>query len=199
METRNTSQLIDEMKASVQDQLKHLKTWAELPLERLEERPAPRSWSVVEVIEHLNISSGHYTRRLGRIYAGGKALGVNANFTPGRWGESFTRSMQPLLDGTIPKPMRTLWLFEPKAAAAKGKASLQEFQDMLEEQLVLLERAGTMGWEGPKITSTLGPIFRFKIGDAFRFMVAHQARHFLQAERALANVGETQRSVLSTI
>ena len=198
METKNTSRLIDEMQASVQDQLKHLKAWSELPLEHLEERPAPRSWSVLEVIEHLNISSGHYTRRLRRIYAQGEALGSKAEFTPGRWGESFTRSMQPLADGTIPKPMRTLWLFEPKAAAAKGRTSLQEFQAMLEEQLVLLERARTLGWEGPKVTSTLGPIFRFKIGDAFRFMVAHQARHFLQAERALASLEVNPRSVLST-
>ena len=199
METRNTSRLIDELKASVQDQLKHVKIWSELPLDLLEERPAPRSWSVLEVIEHLNISSGHYTRRLRRIYSKGEAPELKAEFTPGRWGESFTRSMQPLPDGTIPKPMRTLWLFEPKAAAAKGRTSLLEFQAMLEEQLVLLERARTLGWEGPKVTSTLGPIFRFKIGDAFRFMVAHQARHFLQAECTLAKVEVTQRSVLSTI
>lgn len=199
METRNTSQLIDEMQASVQGQIIHLKAWAQLPLDLLEERPALRSWNVLEVIEHLNISSGHYTHRLSRIYAKGEALGLKAEFTPGRWGESFTRSMQPLPDGTIPKPMRTLWLFEPKAAAAKGRTSLQEFQSMLEEQLVLLERARSMGWEGPKVTSTLGPIFRFKVGDAFRFMVAHQARHFLQVERTLAKAEANQRSVLSTI
>ena len=34
-----------------------------------------------------------------------------------------------------------------------------------------------------KVTSSLGPIIRFKVGDAFRFPVAHQQRHFLQIER----------------
>ncbi len=34
-----------------------------------------------------------------------------------------------------------------------------------------------------KVTSSLGPIIRFKAGDAFRFPVAHQQRHFLQIER----------------
>ncbi|MEO8734696.1 MAG: hypothetical protein ABI373_10230, partial [Flavobacteriales bacterium] len=53
----------------------------------------------------------------------------------------------------------------------------------------LLEKALSQGLEGPRITSTLGPVLRFKIGDAFRFTIAHQERHFLQIERALKAVG----------
>jgi hypothetical protein len=42
--------------------------------------------------------------------------------------------------------------------------------------------------EGEKVTSTLGPILRFKVGDAFRFPIAHQQRHMLQIERVLEEV-----------
>ena len=48
-----------------------------------------------------------------------------------------------------------------------------------------LERARTRGLEGEKVTSTLGPILRFKVGDAFRFPIAHHQRHMLQIERVL--------------
>jgi hypothetical protein len=43
--------------------------------------------------------------------------------------------------------------------------------------------------DGAKVTSTLGPILRFKVGDAFRFPLAHQERHMLQIERTLAALG----------
>ncbi|MEO5584289.1 MAG: hypothetical protein ABIQ75_02450, partial [Flavobacteriales bacterium] len=50
--------------------------------------------------------------------------------------------------------------------------------------------------ESPRITSTLGPVLRFKIGDAFRFMIAHQERHFLQIERSLQAVaGKSTSSI----
>lgn len=197
MNAMKTINLIDELHAAVEDQVSLLRKWAELPLELLISRPTPQAWSMLEVIEHLNINSGHYTKRLKWIYAKEEALAMDTEFSPGKWGEKLTVSMKPSPDGLIPKPMRTLWVFEPKAAGAKGKESVREFQRMLDDQLSLLEQARTMGWEGPRVTSTLGPILRFKIGDAFRFMIAHQERHFLQAARALVQLEAAQASVLS--
>lgn len=161
-----------------------------LPLGELEQRPGPKEWSAMEVMEHLNILSGHYMRRLCRAYSGAKVTSRNT-FVPGYWGEKLTTAMRPLEDGTIPGPMRTLWFFEPKAAQDKGKQSLRDFHALLAEQILLLEMAFTHGLEGPRITSTLGPVLRFKIGDAFRFMIAHQERHFLQIDRALRSASGT--------
>ena len=57
---------------------------------------------------------------------------------------------------------------------------------MCEALIRLLEAARTTDLNAMKVASSLGPIIRFKAGDAFRFPVAHQQRHFLQLERALA-------------
>lgn len=182
----NSDFLIDALESSVRDQLALLVQWSAAPAVELARRQPHGGWSALEVMEHLNISSGHYTRRLQRAYAMGKGFKRLPKFGPGRWGERFTMAMRPLPDGTIPKPMKTLWFFEPKAAEAKGRASMDELRAMLGLQLELLARARTMGLEGPRITSTLGPLFRFKPGDAFRFMVAHQERHFLQIAKLLS-------------
>ncbi|MBK9762684.1 MAG: hypothetical protein IPO87_04815 [Flavobacteriales bacterium] len=56
--------------------------------------------------------------------------------------------------------------------------------------LQLLNEAKEKGIEGEKITSTLGPILRFKAGDAFAFPIAHQERHWLQIERTLKELGQ---------
>ena len=113
---------------------------------------------------------------------------LKEEFVPGRWGDKFTLDMLPGSNGRAANPMRALWLFRPKAAKTKGIESLHEFRDLLKAQLDLLDLARTRGLEGRKVTSTLGPLFRFKAGDAFRFMIAHQQRHFLQLERAMGVV-----------
>lgn len=181
---KDTRQLIKDLQATVREQQRRIEELGALPLSGLAQRPGPKAWSALEVVEHLNILSGHYVRRLDRAYSGSK-ISRRELFMPGRWGERLTTAMCPLEDGTIPGPMRTLWFFEPKAAQAKGKQSLRDFQVLLAEQSLLLDKAKMQGMEGPRITSTLGPVLRFKIGDAFRFMIAHQERHFVQIERAL--------------
>ncbi|MCI1752687.1 MAG: DinB family protein [Flavobacteriales bacterium] len=184
--------LIEELTAHVRNQLNRVRSLEGSPQSTLERRPRPDSWSILEVLEHLNLSSGHYVRRLEKIYAGNGKLTLTEQFVPGRWGEKFTQSILPLPDGSVANPMRTIWFFKPKAAATKGINSLTGFEAMLETQLALLNAARTKGLDGTKVTSTLGPLFRFKPGDAFRFMIAHQQRHFLQLERALKVVSPQQ-------
>jgi len=43
-----------------------------------------------------------------------------------------------------------------------------------------------------KVGISIAPIIKLKLGDVFRFMIAHQVRHILQAERALSNAGLVQ-------
>ena len=184
--------LIEELMTLVQGQLDRVHSIQGISQSTLERRPRPDSWSILEILEHLNLSSGHYVRRLEEIYTGKGKLKLTEQFIPGRWGEKFTRSMLPLPDGSVANPMRTIWFFRPKAAATKGIKSLTGFEILLETQLTLLNTARSKGLDGTKVTSTLGPLFRFKPGDAFRFMIAHQQRHFLQLERALESIAPPQ-------
>jgi hypothetical protein len=84
--------------------------------------------------------------------------------------------------------MKTMAMFEPRNVSTTGMKALNEFEAICHSFIGLLERARTRGLEGEKVTSTLGPILRFKVGDAFRFPIAHQQRHMLQIERVLDEV-----------
>jgi len=46
-----------------------------------------------------------------------------------------------------------------------------------------------------KVGISIAPIIKLKLGDVFRFMIAHQVRHILQAERALAKTGMVQEKL----
>lgn len=183
----DTRSLIESLRTSLDVQLVKARALRELPPALLMTRPAPKRWSVVEVCEHMNLSSSHYLRHLRTAYADPTLrFTVEQAHTPGIWGGLLTRTMRPGTDGRIPLPMATLRMFEPREAPVKRMAAIDELIGMLEGFRALLGDAAQRGMAGPRITSTLGPVFRFKVADAFAFAVAHQDRHFLQIERTLA-------------
>jgi hypothetical protein len=189
MEALDTRDLIDSLQASLRLQLQQCAGLRALPLERLHRRPAPQRWSAMEVLRHMDLSSGHYYRRLQKLYADeNNGLRFRSTYKPGRWGDFSTKAMDPKADGSIGWRMKTMALFEPRDVATTGWQALDDVEAMLHGFVGLLERARSRGLEGEKVTSTLGPILRFKAGDAFRFPIAHQTRHWLQVQRTLEEV-----------
>jgi len=189
MEQLDTRTLISHLQSTLRKQLQRCDELRLLPIDLLQRRPHPKRWSVLEVIEHMNLSSGHYHDRLQRIYGDeNNRLRFRTSFTPGFWGHRMVGTMQPKVDGTIPWKMPTIGKFEPHVAESEVLRPLDEFSAVLNGLIGMLERARTRGLEGEKVVSTLGPILRFKAGDAFRFPIAHQERHLLQIERTLKEV-----------
>lgn len=187
-----TMELIDHLQSTVAQQMDRVRQVKELPLEVLSERPAPERWSALEVIEHMNLSSGVYHRNLKRVYNDPKSrLRWKADYTPGAIGKWCAAGMQPKPDGRISWKMRTMGMFEPRTAHTQGKEAIHRFLAMQQDFHDMLEAARTRGLEGPRITSSLGPILKFKVGDAFQFPIAHQERHMLQLERTLDAVRGT--------
>ncbi len=199
METLDTRTLIGDLQSTLRKQLQRCEELTQLPLDVLQHRPDPKRWSVLEVIEHMNLSSGHYHDRLQRIYADeNNGLRFRTSFTPGFWGQRMVNTMQPKEDGRIPWKMPTIGKFEPHVQDQVALQPLEHFAAMLNGFMGLLERARTRGLEGEKVVSTLGPVLRFKAGDAFRFPIAHQERHMLQIDRTLKEVCAVERAQVHT-
>ncbi|MBK8338557.1 MAG: DinB family protein [Flavobacteriales bacterium] len=112
-------------------------------------------------------------------------LEPNGDFLPGLLGDYFTKGMRPKPDGRIAWRMKTMKMFDPPRNQGASSESIARFIALCETFLQLLEKARTTDLNGMKVPSSLGPIIKFKAGDAFRFPVAHQQRHFLQIERLL--------------
>ncbi len=186
MEKLHTKSLINELQDLLRQQITAIQELRTRSEQELVLRPSVDRWSVIEIAEHLILSSGHYFKLLRKVYADPKSrLQYIEHFLPGRFGEIGVKAMRPTEQGAINWKMRTLSMFEPRTASTKGIRALDELRSMLEGFVQLLETARTRGLEGEKITSTLGPILRFKAGDAIRFPIAHQQRHFHQIQRTL--------------
>ena len=199
MKHMNTTQLIDHLDATLNEQLERARVVRSMSADMLLHRPAPDKWNALEIFEHMCLSSGIYLRGLERVLdERAKTLPFIAQFKFGLLGDFFTKSMLPRPDGTIRNRMRTMRMFDPPRNSGASLESIDRFIDLCERFRKLLERARTTDLNRMKVTSSLGPIIRFKAGDAFRFPIAHQQRHFFQLERTLLAVPqEIQRTTTS--
>jgi hypothetical protein len=179
--------MIDELAASLRAQVGKARKVKDLPEEWLHYHPEGSTWNVLEVFAHMVLSGSIYERGLRQVFnKKADALPNAPNFRPGLLGQWFTSGMRPKADGRIAWKTKTLKIFDPAKQQGASLQSIDAFIDLCTSMLDLLERARHTDLGRMKVVSSLGPIIRFKAGDAFRFTVAHQERHFLQIERILA-------------
>lgn len=182
----NATELIDQLDAVLHEQLERARAVRSSPAEVLLHRPSPDKWNALEIFEHMCLSSGVYLRGLEQVFdARAERLPFNPEFSPGLLGDYFTKSMLPKPDGSIGNRMKTMRMFDPPRNKGASLESIDRFIDLCERFRLLLKRARATDLNSMKVSSSLGPIIRFKAGDAFRFPIAHQQRHFLQLERTL--------------
>jgi hypothetical protein len=118
----------------------------------------------------------------------------STQFSPGWLGNYFTKLMRPQVDGKLSKKMKSPKDHSPKTMI-DSHLVISEFIDQQEKLLALLNTAKKFDLNKVKVGISIAPIIKLKLGDVFRFMIAHQVRHILQAERALANAEVVQEKL----
>lgn len=166
----------------------------ELPQEYLTTTPASGGWSIAECILHMLLATRPYLDRIEKEIAT-SSVENTPNFKRGILGRYFTYGMLPQKNGTIKNKMKTMSWFDPGKSKKYDEYSNLTGQELINElQLVYnrlhsaLEQSQNLNLNKHKIVSTLGPIIQFKLGDAFAFTLAHNARHFHQISRIQKNI-----------
>lgn len=188
MATYNKAELISTLTREAQGILTQAESLKQLTPKQLNYKPDAKTWSVLEIVEHLNIFGRHYLPLAEKGIARSKGGKNKDTFSSGLWGEKLTGTMKPKPNGEIPSPMGTLKKFDPAKQNLPTRNSLDEFIQQQHTLLKLLETADKQDLEGVRVTSTLGPIIRFKLGDTYRFTIAHIQRHLLQIDKRLKEV-----------
>jgi len=144
-------------------------------------------WSVVQCLEHLN--------EFGRFYlpAIEKAITVktgekNAWFNSGFLGDYFTKSMKPKNVFDIKNKMKTMKRFTfPNSLNVD--TVMKEYIDQKIRLQHLLDTANDRDLNSIRIPITLTKMIKLKLGDIFRFLIAHEQRHMIQARNTLKSTG----------
>ena len=113
---------------------------------------------------------------------------TNAWFIPGFWGNYFTRTMMPKNVNEIRNRMMTVKHFSPEKSV-NVESVFNEFVGHQEKLLQLLEVARRRNLSTIHIPTAISRLIRLKLGDMFRFLIAHEQRHLIQARNAIKAVG----------
>ena len=147
----------------------------------------PEKWSVVQVLEHMNAYGRYYIPAIDRAIAI-KSAEPSVWFTPGTFGNYFVKSMKPTNVYEIKNKMKTM-----KAYAFPNSLNveqvLQEFMSQQDRLIQLMELAKSRDLNTIRIPITVSKMIKLKLGDVFRFLVAHEQRHMIQARNTLHQTG----------
>ena len=169
------------------------KSFYYLQEEDLNKKPDPRTWSISQNIEHLNLTHTHYLKQLQALESKVKDHDIDPPFYHSLKGRFFIRGMAPKDGGVIPYKMATAKSLRPLAEREPGAIVLQRvvFEDFmrdLSEFKRLISCFEKVDIKKQRIPTLLGPLVKLSVGDALAFLIAHMDRHILQAQKVAKGV-----------
>ncbi len=145
------------------------------------------SWSAVQVIEHLNSYNRFYLPQIDRALAERNDT-RNAWFNSGFWGDYYTRMMKPTNVFEVKNRMKAMKKYTfPNSLNVN--TVFDEFLQHQQKLLQLLDASKDRDLNAIKVPITMSKLLKLKLGDAFRFLVAHEQRHMVQARNTIRKVG----------
>lgn len=144
-------------------------------------------WTAIQALEHLNIFSRFYLPAIEQAINESKTT-RSAWFNSGTLGNYFTNSMKPADVYQVKNKMKTMKSYNPPAALNADQV-IAEFLQQQEKMLQLLDAARDRDMNSIRIPITISKFIKFKLGDTFRFLVAHEQRHMVQARNAIHTLG----------
>lgn len=185
----NSHTLLAGLAADVQAMIHRAEELHRLPPELLSTPPAPGKWSVAEILAHLNIYAEYYLPAIEKKLQTARKL-PDPIFKPGWLGNYFTRMMKPMPDNTVPHKMKTFKNAIPPQDI-DAEAALNSFLRHSDSLLNLLKRSKRVNLNAIRIPISISKLVTLKLGDTFRFFIAHEQRHFLQIKNTLSQLNKT--------
>ena len=148
--------------------------------------PAPGVWSIVEVFSHLNLSNEVYIRHiLPRVTL---AADLSSDEFRSSWlGDWAYEKIVPRADGSVFK-MKTVKSVLPVKPNEDPREVLHNFHRTCDAMDDILRHSATKDLRRIRIPFHFIPLLHFSLGETMRFLIAHNERHLLQAQRLVPAV-----------
>ncbi len=179
----NTTKYLDEMEQGFQQALDTVKSALDNTAEEELHLPeAPGKWNMLQCIEHMSLATKVYTNNVK------ESLKLNHNAPAkeeykGHWkGRMFAKMNAPKPGGEIPMKLKTFKTMDPPPAL-DPKAVIDAFYAEHEEMIRLINQSRAVNIDKVKVATALGSWVKLRLGEAFRFLLAHTQRHVVQLQR----------------
>jgi hypothetical protein len=182
-----TEDLINELKADVHKIIASAEQMKGVDKSKLIYQCNKKEWSVVQIIEHINAYNRFYLPHIDRALAE-RNDSRNAWFNSGFWGDYFTKSMKPTNVFEVKNKMKAMKNYSfPNSLNVDSV--FNEFFQHQQKLLDLLDASKERDLNAIKIPLTISKMIKLKLGDTFRFLIAHEQRHMVQARNTIRKVG----------
>ena len=172
--------LLNDLKSKTEFCIKEAKKFLKQNEEKLNSRPNPETWSVLQCLDHLNQYAAYYIPEMEREINKSDQQS-NTYFGPGFIGNMFAKAMHPTL-GTnkMSAPVDKV-----PSSSELPKDVINQFLDFQKQYLEILKLAENKNLNKIKIKVTISKWVKLKLGDALRVTIFHNERHTRQAIKAL--------------
>lgn len=141
-------------------------------------KPSPAGgWSIAQCLDHLNRYGQYYLPQIKKGLE--KKMPGNDIFISTWLGNYFTKMMEP---ATGTKKVKAFKAYVPPPEL-NAHAVVAAFIAQQETLLEYLKASHTADLNNIKIPVSIARFIKLKLGDVFRFVIAHNERHIQQAKR----------------
>ncbi len=184
MPTFQSNELILDLEKRIQEGVDTTNILKDFTVNQLKTQPQNGGWSIVEVLVHLNFYASFYTQAI-QTAMNNSHKSPSDSFTAGWFGNYFTNIIGPAPEnGKLKKTMVSPSNATP--APIETLDAVKELDIYLNHQtklLELLEQAKLKNLQKIRVPISISPFIKLRLGDTFRFVVAHQERHGQQIGR----------------
>ncbi len=159
-----------------------------LEAEELNAKPSKTSWSILQCIEHINLTNHLYLKAFRRRIEGATDFThADDKAKLSSLGKIMIKAMKPK-EGKIRWKMKTFSFLKPlnerdESARLLERVVFEKFNEDMDELESMLDDIAKLPWRKTKIKSALGKALKLRLGDAAAFLIAHSERHILQAQK----------------
>ena len=172
------TKLIDELSAVTEESLKTVTELKKLSLNELNFKKSSQDWSILECIQHLNLYGKYYLPEIERAMLNSSAVQTQEMYKSSFLGDYFVKS----IIATNSKKMKAPDNMTPDKSNL-SITTIEIFLKQLTKLKELLDQAKKVDLIKIKTSISLTKLVKLRLGDTLRFLVYHNERHVLQAER----------------
>jgi hypothetical protein len=172
--------LLQDLLERTQENKNKAEGFTHLPLEILNWKSSPDSWSILECLEHLNRYGDYYIPEIEKRITTSQQRPAE-NFKSGWLGDYFAKTMLPR---EKLNKMKTFKSMDP-VGSKLNMDTLKKFLNQQQAILNLLDKSKEVDLTNTKTGISISKWIKLRLGDTFRVVIYHNQRHMAQAERVL--------------
>lgn len=177
------SEHIDSSKKELKLVLSEVKTTLEsLQDINLNTQEADGKWSILQCLKHMSIAVEVYNHNIGKALETGNHQSPDSDFKSHWKGDMFVKMISPKENGVVKNNMKTMKTMNPENSLDAQK-TVDEFFNSHNEFIDLMEKSRAFNINRVKVNTAIGPLVKLRLGDAYRFIIAHAQRHLIQLRR----------------